>query len=412
MQKSISISTPREPHASLRHDRREYEEGKWPDNIDRSRCQYNVMYENHTIYEVYERVFGDAIKKYDENQKRADRQIGSAKNYLEKVAHSKQQSEVNEVILQFGDMFSNGYTGNINAEEFQLASKMLDELAERIQDKFPNFATVCMVKHMDEATPHIHWAFVPYGTYEKGQSVRVSVDKACQQMGYTAKDGKLPIQRALEGVRTEMANIAKEHGLAIEHPSGKTQHQRINDYKKDAQKIRDELSKLPTPEQLHVKPATFDKNKVVMPKEDYNALLERVKLTEQHNNIIEILLKEARNLRERAQEYFDKVVAKVKELTDTIKEYKAATTRISPSHVDELENQIHNLTSRAIRAEKLTEQKEEVIKDLQYDNAQLKEIMKDSYAAGKEAGYEEGYNQCMEDNDIEPPSHSYDWGDR
>lgn len=407
MQKTISISTPREPHASLRHDRREYGDGQWPENIDRSRCQYNVVYENHSIYEVYEQLFSEAIKEYDANQKRADRQIGDAKNYLDKIAHSKQQSEVNEVILQFGDMFSNGYTGDINAEEFQLASTLLDELAEHLQEKFPNFATVCMVKHMDEATPHIHWAFVPYGTYEKGQSVRVSVDKACQQMGYTAQNGKLPIQRALEGVRTEMANIAKSHGLTIEHPSGKTQHKRIEDYKRDAQNIRDELSKLPTPEQLHVKPATFDKSKVVMPKEDYDALLERVKLTEQHNSIVDIIMREVKNLRERAQDYLNKVVSKVEELANAIKEYKAATTRISPAHVEELEQQLNTMTARAERVTKSNAEKDETIQSLKEQNAELKDTIKVAYQQGLSEGHKAGYKECMDDHDIKPPSHDF-----
>lgn len=406
MQKTISISTPREPKASLRHDRREYGEGQWPENIDRTRTQYNVMYENHSIYEVYEQVFGEAIKAYDENQKRADRQYGSARNYLDKIAHSKQQSEVNEVILQFGDMFSNGYTGDINAEEFQLASKMLDELAERVREAFPNFATVCMVKHMDEATPHIHWAFVPYATYDKGLSVRVSVDRACQQMGYTAKDGKVPIQRALsEGVRVIMADIVKGHGLTIEHPSGKTQHQRINDYKRDAQKVRDELSKLPTPEQLHVKPATFDKSKVVMPKEDYDALLERVKLTEQHNSLIAIIKQEIENMKERAQKYVNTIYEKVKELSEQIKTFREAAARISPERVDELEHKLENMSARAERVTKSNEQKDETIKELQEKNAELKETIEEAYQQGLSEGYKAGYRECMEDHDIRPPSH-------
>lgn len=47
------------------------------------------MYVQEKLLSAYEELFGEAIREYDEKQKRKDRQYGSVKNYITSLENSK-----------------------------------------------------------------------------------------------------------------------------------------------------------------------------------------------------------------------------------------------------------------------------------------------------------------------------------
>lgn len=55
-------------------------------NIDSERTSQNITYCNEPIKEVYHQLFGEALERYNEKQKRSDRVID---NYYEKIRTGK-----------------------------------------------------------------------------------------------------------------------------------------------------------------------------------------------------------------------------------------------------------------------------------------------------------------------------------
>lgn len=217
----------------LRHNNREYDEGKYPDHIDRDRSHLNYTIKKQSLEEAYEYLFGEAVKKYDENQSRPDRRYGSTKAYLEKMERSKQQEPFYEVILQYGDMFSHGILPredgqgiNIEAEQ---ARDMLIDAFQRFEAKYPNLYFFNVTLHMDEATPHIHADYIPYAEgYKKGLERRVAMDKSLQQMGYKPSNtNKTALEAWQKDTRQTMASVAIERGYKVIETRGKTLHRSV-----------------------------------------------------------------------------------------------------------------------------------------------------------------------------------------
>lgn len=376
MSKTCTISASKEPDVNLGHNYREFGSRNWPSHIDQARSEMNVEYTHLNLNEVYEDLFAESIKKADAEQTRKDRRLGSASAYLDKVTRSKQQSPVYEHILQFGDMYSHGWTGE-KTPEWEEASQMLDEVAEKLKDRYPQLKTVCMVKHLDEATPHIHWSYVPYGTdYKKGMSVRVGLDKAMLQMGYKANEHyKTPSEMWLADVRNILVGVAKEHGYTIESPIGKTQHQRIQEFKREVANIDDKIKALPEPDLSQVRSVPLQKDKVIIPKDELDKLKNKATMVTFRNSLVEALMKDVRNLKERATEY----VRKCKEtLSKLLKRYD----HVSEESVKNLEERANRAEHRIETLENIIEGKNKHITQLQADKKELTKQIDEAYGDG------------------------------
>ena len=115
--------------------------------------------------DAYERIFGEAVKKYDEKQKRADRKIGSGKNYYEKIKKSKNKVPVYEFIITLGNK------DNLpdNPEEVR---QIYIEALNSFRTRNPNFEVIGAYYHDDESrddgkggkvqgAPHLHVDYIP-----------------------------------------------------------------------------------------------------------------------------------------------------------------------------------------------------------------------------------------------------------
>ena len=376
MSKSCTVSASKEPDVNLGHNYREFGSRNWPSHIDQARTPLNVEYTRLNLNDVYEELFSDSVKKADAEQSRKDRKIGSASAYLDKVTRSKQQSPVYEHILQFGDMFSHGWNGK-ETPSWKEASEMLDEVAEKLKERYPQLKTVCLVKHLDEATPHLHWSYVPFATdYAKGMPVRVGLDKSLQQMGYKANHKyKTPSEMWLDDVRSILVGIAKEHGYTIESPIGKTQHQRIQEFKREVANIDDKIKSLPEPDLSQVRPVPFQKDKVIIPADELDKLKEKATLVEYRNSLVDTLIKDIENLKDRAVNF-------VRKCREALSKLNKRLEHVSEQTVKSLEERLNRTETRVQGLEKDLEESNQTIAELRQENKKIKDEVGAAYSQG------------------------------
>ncbi|WP_317318094.1 plasmid recombination protein [Longibaculum muris] len=160
---------------SVNHNRREF----IASNVDSSRTVLNHEYTYMDIHDAYHQLFDEAVKRYNNDQKRPERRI---KDYYEKIRTGKQEKTFYEVIIQIG----NKDDMNAQSPNGQLAEKILDEYMQTFQTRNPNLFVYSAHLHMDEETPHLHIDFIPYITESKrGPDTRVSLKQALAKQGFT-----------------------------------------------------------------------------------------------------------------------------------------------------------------------------------------------------------------------------------
>ena len=172
MQRTISVMVGK---GSVNHNSRKFK----AENVDANRTHLNISYCNKDIRKVYDDLFGEALKRYNDKQKRADRKID---DYYEKICNSKQEKPFYEIILQIGDK------DNMSSfdENGELAKKILDNYFDTFEERNPYLKVFSAHLHMDEATPHLHIDFVPFTTSSKrGLDTRVSLKQALAAQGFT-----------------------------------------------------------------------------------------------------------------------------------------------------------------------------------------------------------------------------------
>ena len=199
---------------SLSHNNRDFHYK----NVDPDRTKDNITYARQTLSEAYEQCFGDSMRRYNENQGRADRRIndyytklfGTAQQTTVATATNKEKSFY-ETVVGIGNMYNSG----VGTADGELAAKCLDEYMRGFTERNPNFHVFNAVLHMDEATPHLHINYIPIGHYNsgKGMDTRNSLSQALKEMGHGG--GKDAINRWRIAERAVLKNICLEHGIEI-----------------------------------------------------------------------------------------------------------------------------------------------------------------------------------------------------
>lgn len=325
---------------ALKHNNRDYTDENRPEHIDKDRANLNYTIKKESLEDAYEHLFGDVIREYDEGQSRADRRYGTAKNYLEKVERSKQQEPFYEMILQFGDMFSNGImldeNGQINIEAAE-ARDMLLEAFNRFEKQYPNLYFFNVTLHMDEATPHIHADYIPFADgYKKGLNRRVAMNKSLEQMGYKSDEKhRTPLEKWQENTREVMANVARERGYEIIQTEGKTLHKSVEAYKRDITKMQKELERdsAPIPRQK----VPFQPDKVIVKEEDLSRLEARANIGDEIRNKLSSISFMWRELERECRSFLEKAkgLARVRERAEAV---------LASDPVQSLKRQVADLT--------------------------------------------------------------------
>ena len=218
-----TISAMRGP-GSLKHNRRAFT----AENVDAERTQYNVVYKDEPIKQVYHELFDDALERYNSKQKRKDRCIS---DYYEHLRTGKQEKVFHELIVQIGNKDNTGVT----TEDGQWAATILDEYMQDFEKRNPTLQVFGAFLHMDEATPHLHIDFIPYvsGWKGKGMDTKVSLKQALKSLGFaggTKKESEL--NQWINAEKERLAAVMERHGIEWEKKDTHEEHLSVLDFKK------------------------------------------------------------------------------------------------------------------------------------------------------------------------------------
>lgn len=254
------ISMP-QGRGSLKHNIRDYtqEEKSVHTNIDFNKTNQNIIFVHRNIKDAYEEIFGDAVREYNAKQKRNDRKIKDD-DYLSKIKTSKNGEHIfYEDVLQWG-----AQQDFYDRETREKAKKALTKYIETFEERNPNLKLIGAYIHMDEASPHLHFDYIPVATgYKTGLAVRNSLSKAMEQMGYVVENGasKKNNQTMLwkEHEREYFASLCEEAGLEVEpEKTWGRANLSVEEYKEAKMEMDDRILEL-AEENLNIKKQEADK---------------------------------------------------------------------------------------------------------------------------------------------------------
>lgn len=212
MARKISFARGR---GKLRHNNRDIVSA----NVDPSRIADNITIVKQDLGEAYKQIFGEAQAAYNEKQKRADRKID---DYFQKLfgrnptdtvlKNNNKQQSFYEYVVGVGDMHDAGFASNP-----EMAEKAVECLKEYMRDfpkRNPNFYVFNAVVHKDEATPHMHFDFIPFADgYKTGMTRQQGIAKALEQMGYGK--GEKAYINFTQSERNVFREICERHGIEV-----------------------------------------------------------------------------------------------------------------------------------------------------------------------------------------------------
>lgn len=221
MRRTISVMVGK---GSVRHNNRNFT----AENVDAERTKNNITYCNENIKDVYNKLFDEALEKFNARQTRKDRMID---DYYEKIRTGKQEKLFHEIILQIGNFEDMHAT----SENGQLSKTILDKYMQGFQERNSNLYVFSAHLHMDEATPHLHIDFIPFTTNSKrGLETRVSLKKALEAQGFVGR-GRSDTEwnRWVYSEKEALAKIMLEHGIEWEQKGTHEKHKSVSEFKRD-----------------------------------------------------------------------------------------------------------------------------------------------------------------------------------
>lgn len=234
-QKRISFG---QGKGSLTHNNREFMAA----NVDPLRTPNNVIFVQQPIAEAYDQLFKESTERYNARQKRNDRKIGDYYEHLfgckpcnTVKVNALDQKSFYEVVVQIGKLEDSG----IGTEDEQLVADCLKEYMEGFQERNPNFYVFNAVLHMDEATPHLHFDYIPVGHYKRGQDTQNGIAQALKEMGYG--EGKMAIAKWRVAEVEVLNMICLEHGIKPLAPEKARGTLEVEEYKEQRRQA-DELA--------------------------------------------------------------------------------------------------------------------------------------------------------------------------
>ena len=201
-------------------------------NVVKERISENITYKCEDIKDKYNDLFSQAVKEYNDKQKRADRKID---DYFKKMKSSKKEKLFQEIVVQVGDLENCG----IGKENFEDAKKILDEFMRDFEKRNPNLKVFNAVMHLDEATPHLHIDFIPVcHTHKQGLSTSVSFRGSLNEQGIYSKNRSLTEQTLwAEKEKQTIQTIMKKYGLYRDYKNIHREHLGVDEYKTAKQQV-------------------------------------------------------------------------------------------------------------------------------------------------------------------------------
>lgn len=137
MGKSVSVTLGK---GSLGHNNRRFH----TKNVDPSLTPQNVVFVRQELKDAYREIFGEALERYNQKQKRNDRKIS---DYLGHIQKSKNgEKAFHELVVQVGDRNDTG----IRTADAAKAKDILTDYYHEFVSRNPNMRVFNAVLHMDE----------------------------------------------------------------------------------------------------------------------------------------------------------------------------------------------------------------------------------------------------------------------
>lgn len=256
MGKSVSVTLGK---GSLGHNNRRFH----TKNVDASLTPQNVVFVRQELKDAYQEIFGEALERYNQKQKRNDRKIP---DYLEHVRKSKNgEKAFHELVVQVGDRNDTG----IRTADAAKAKDILTDYYHEFVSRNPNMRVFNAVLHMDEpdGTPHLHIDFIPIAMGQKrGLEIKNSMRQALQQQGFDfiatpppPNNGRVHFLsnqttsrfgggQWLEAERAALGAVLERHGISWEKQGVHRQHLSIPEYKACAEIVSSTIRETPPAE--------------------------------------------------------------------------------------------------------------------------------------------------------------------
>lgn len=189
-------------------------------NTDPARTKNNIVFVREPIGTAYDKLFAEAIERYNAKQKRSDRKIKN--DYFEyqfgqpvtetKLTSPDKRKSFYECLIQLGTMEDTG----VGTEAAEKATACLCEYMRGFSERNPNFYVFNAVIHLDEKTPHLHIDYVPVGHYKRGVDTQNGIAQALKEMGYGS--GKNAIAKWRQSEYLAFRKICEKNGFIISEP--------------------------------------------------------------------------------------------------------------------------------------------------------------------------------------------------
>lgn len=199
----------------------------------------NLILHDEKPREAYQRIFGEALQRYNEKQDRPERRIRDYYSHIEKDA---KKNAVYEMIVQVGDRNDTGLDAPAERE-------CLIQFYEGWKARNPNLECIGAYLHADEkdGTIHMHIDYIPVAHgYKRGMETQTGLVKALGEMGFH-KQGKETAQIQWERRENEaLEAICREHGIEVEHPDRQEKHldTKLYKVKKELEQAQEQLQEL------------------------------------------------------------------------------------------------------------------------------------------------------------------------
>lgn len=162
---------------------------------------------------AYRRLFGDALRDYNDKQSRDDRKI---KDYFTHIAKDTKKHTVYEMIIGVYGTDKDGTSICDTETGKEIMRQFVDEWKERN----PHLEMIGAYYHSDEeGQPHVHIDYIPWADgYTRGLEKQSALVKALEAQGFTkaGKDTAQILWERRENLALE--TICKERGFVVDHP--------------------------------------------------------------------------------------------------------------------------------------------------------------------------------------------------
>ena len=216
----VTISTHNRSEIAYGHNIRDPKIVSKESHIDLKRP--HEIWHDEKIDDAYHRIFGAAVDRYNEKQRRADRKIT---NYLADIKKDAKKHPAYEMIIGI-------YGSDCSAE---MGKEIMREFVDSWRQRNPNLEMIGAYYHADEqGEPHVHIDYIPVAHgYKRGMDTQNGLVKALEEQGIEGGETMKETAQILWEKRENayLEDLCAARGLTVEHPGSGKKHLDTAEYK-------------------------------------------------------------------------------------------------------------------------------------------------------------------------------------